>query len=440
MNLAKPNVILLAAAVLLAVPTWLQLSSDAESFKDIARIPLLFDGFTSDNVGQILIGQPKKEQPPPDPKQPDQKRPIAYDQLHIAKTDKGFVFGNLVAGDLIGAPVSKERVEADVFAHLRAIRIDRDVLVQPSATPEQLVQYGLDEAQAFVIKAVDTIGQNVVAEVLVGKDASAGQTGTEMVRGVFVRKRDSNDVVLYEFEKGWRRDVQQDLWLDKVLARPEPEKVRRLSIRNAATAGTTFTFERKDNKASWTAVEPPADVGALRQSEVEALLQRLRWIAVQDYRLPLQRAGNLQTLGLVPPQIEIVLGLRDGEQDREIKLSVGSKVEGKNEFYLHCSESAFLMTWPAGTVTPFELDVKAQLFDPAQPAEGPKPGEDKKPGEVKEEQESGEVKKAEQTGEVKKEEKPAEAKPGEAKKAEQPGAAKPGEVKKGDKEVKKIGG
>ena len=392
MNLARQNAILLAAAVVLAVPTWLQLSSDAETFTDVARIPLLFDGFTSDNVGQIFIGQPKKEQPPPDPRQPDQKPAIAYDQLHIQKNDKGFVFGPLVPGDLVGAPVNKDRVEMDVFAHLRAIRIDRDVLVQPNATPEQLAQYGLDEARAFVIKAVDAGGQNVVAEVLVGKDASTGQTGTEMVRGVFVRKRDSNDVVLYEFDKGWRRDVQQDQWIDKVLARPEPEKVRRISIRNAATAGTTFTFERKDNKASWTAVEPPAGLGALRQSEVESLLQRLRWIAVQDFRLPLQRAGNLQTLGLVPPQIEIALGIRDGEQDKEIKLSVGNKVEGKNEFYLVCSEVAFLLTWPAGTVTAFELDVKTQMFDPAQPVEGVKPGEDKKDEAKKEDDKAAEKK------------------------------------------------
>ena len=32
MNLARQNLILLAAAALLAVPTWLQLSSDAETF------------------------------------------------------------------------------------------------------------------------------------------------------------------------------------------------------------------------------------------------------------------------------------------------------------------------------------------------------------------------------------------------------------------------
>ena len=376
MNLSKQNIVLFVAAAVLAVPTWLQRSREAETFTDVGRIPLLFDGFTSDNVGQVLLAQPKKEQPPADPQNPDQKRPTAYDQLHLQRTDKGFVFGPAVPGDLVGAPVSKDRVEADIFPHLRAIRVDRDVLVQPAASPEQLAQYGLDEAHAFVIKAVDATGKNVVAELLVGKDAGAGQTGTEMVRGVFVRKSDSTDVVLYEFDKGWRRDVQQELWLDKVLARPAPETVRRLSIRNAATAGVTFTFERKDNKAAWTAVEPPADVGALRQTEVETLLQRLRYIAVQDYRLPMQRVSNLQTLGLVPPQIEIVLGLHEGDHDRDLKLAVGGKVDDKNEYYLTSSESTFLMTWPAGMVTAFEVDVKKQMFDPAQPVEGPR--DDKK--------------------------------------------------------------
>ena len=42
MNLAKMNVVLLVAAVALAVPTALQLRSDAETFVDMGSIPLLF--------------------------------------------------------------------------------------------------------------------------------------------------------------------------------------------------------------------------------------------------------------------------------------------------------------------------------------------------------------------------------------------------------------
>ena len=37
---------------------------EADAFVDIGDIPLLFDGFTSDNVGSIVLGQPKDEQPP----------------------------------------------------------------------------------------------------------------------------------------------------------------------------------------------------------------------------------------------------------------------------------------------------------------------------------------------------------------------------------------
>ncbi|MEO6595511.1 MAG: DUF4340 domain-containing protein [Planctomycetota bacterium] len=381
MNLSKQNVALLVVAVALAVPTFLQLRGEAEIFKDIATIPLLFDGFSSDNTGQILMGKPKAEQPPADPQNPDQKRPIAYDQMLLQRTDKGWAFAPIVGQppiDLAGAPVNKDRVEADVFAHLRTIRIDRDTLVQPNATPDQLAELGLDEAHAFVFKLIDTTGKIVVADLLVGREAGAGQTGTEAVRGVFVRKTDSTDVVLYEFDKGWRRDVLPDQWLDKVLAKVEPDKIQRFSIRNAATNGMTFDFERKDGKASWQAVDPSVPVGAVRQTEVEALLQRMRWMSAADFRTPLARSGNLAALGLSPPQIEFEMTVLEGGQNRVIKFAVGNKVDGKNEYYLTSSESQFLMTWPAGYVTAFEVDVKAAWFDPAPPAANKPPDEDDK--------------------------------------------------------------
>ena len=382
MSLSKSNVVLAVLAAALAVPTVLQLQKDRATFVDAGRVPLLFDGFTADNVGRLRLRAPKKEQPAADPQNPQPKQ-VAYDEVVFAKTDKGWLFAE---GDLQLAPVSKERIETDVMAHLRAIRADRETLVVANATTAQLEKYGLDEAHAFVVQAVDTTGRVVVAELLVGNDAGGGQAGTDAVRGVFVRKSESTDVVLYELERGWLRSVQTEYWLDKVLAKLDPDRIHRFAIRNAATAGTTFTFARLDGKASWSAIEPPAGTGAVRQGEIEALVQRLRWIAAQDFRMPMQRAGNPVQLGLQPPQIEIEMVVRDGERDRTIKLAVGNRVEGKNEYYLTSNESAFLMTWPSGTVTPFELDVRAQLFDPAAPpAEVPpveKPGE-KKDGDDK---------------------------------------------------------
>ncbi|MBX3463019.1 MAG: DUF4340 domain-containing protein [Planctomycetes bacterium] len=368
MNLAKSNLFLVVAAGVLAVPTVLQWQREAEVFTDVSRIPLLFDGFTAENVGQVLLAQPKGEPPPAEPQHPDQKRPVAYDQLLLVRADKGFQLGAL-SGDRAGAPVLRDRVERDVFAHLRAIRADRETLVQPNATPEQLAAFGLDEGHAFLVRALDVAGKNVVAELFVGRDAGAGQTGTEAVRGLFVRKVDSTDVVLYEPEQGnWRRDVDENQWLDRVLLRLEPDKVRRLSIRNTATGGATFAFVRPEGKASWQAVEAPPEVGAVRQGEVEALLQRLRFVAVQEFRLPLARATNLAQLGLQPPAIELELRLQEDGNERVVSFAVGGQVEGRNEYYLTSSESAFLMTWAAGSVTPFELDVRSQLFDPAPTA------------------------------------------------------------------------
>ena len=372
MNLMRSNLVLAGIALVLAVPTGLQLAADADTFVDVGNIPLLFDGFTVDNVGQLLLAMPKKEQPPVDPANPQQVPKVVYDQIVLQKTDKGWVLAAVQGQDLAGAPVNKERVESDVLLHLRSIRADRDALVQPNATPAQLKDYGLDETQAFVVRAIDPTGLNSVAELLVGHDAGAGQTGTEAVRGVFVRKRDSSDVLLYELDTGWLRSVQQDQWLDRMLAKLDVDKVTKLVVRNAASGPQPFTFQKLDGKSSWTAVEPPAGLGALRQSEVEALVQRFRWIQVQDFKQSLQRTPNLAALGLQPAQSEFELVVREGERDRTIKLSVGNKVDDKNEFYLLCTEVPFLLTWPAGTVASFELDVKAQLFDPVAPVAPPK--------------------------------------------------------------------
>ena len=379
MNLMRSNFVLAGIAAVLLVPTGLQLAADADTFVDVGNIPLLFDGFTVDNVGQLLLAQPKKEQPPADPANPQQPPKIAYDQLLLQKTDKGWALAQ--GAELAGAPVSKERVESDVLQHLRGIRADRDALVQPNATPAQLKEFGLDEAQAFVVRAIDPTGLTAVAELLVGRDAGVGQTGTEAVRGVFVRKRDSTDVLLYELEKGWLRSVQHDQWLERMLAKLDVDKVTKLVVRNAASGAQPITFQKLDGKSSWTAIEPPAGLGAVRQSEVEALVQRFRWIQAQDFKQSLQRTPNLAVLGLQPPQSEFELVVREGDRDRTIKLSVGNKVDDKNEFYLLCNEVPFLLTWAAGTVASFELDVKAQLFDPAAP-DAPKPP-DVKPGDGK---------------------------------------------------------
>ncbi len=363
MSLTKSNLALGAVCLVLAVPTLLQLSSEVEDFVDVGRIPLMFDGFTADNVGSIVLGMPKEDQPAPPPggKQPG----VQYDQLAFKLIDRGWVISQVgrTVAELAGAPAMKTKIETDVFEHVRSIRRAPETLVQPDATDEQLAEYGLDDAHAFVVRCVDRAGKTAVAELLVGKDASQWGRGTESVNGVFVRQRGSNDVVLYEWLKPWRRSVEVGDWIDRALFRLEPDKVRKLTIRNSSSGKRAFTFTRPQNQSRWEA-EGADDLGALRQSEVEGLVQRLRYVQAQAYERKLARAGDMQALGLFPPQVEVQLTVEDGRETRELQLQVGGRVPGRNEHYLTCSESEFLMTWPASMITRFELDIAQRLFDP----------------------------------------------------------------------------
>ncbi|MCR9243975.1 MAG: DUF4340 domain-containing protein [bacterium] len=381
MNLVKSNIFLLVVVVVLAVPTGMQLVSDSESFVDYARIPLMFDGFSPENVAKVQIAVPKAEQPAPDPRRPNQKPGIAYDQLVLQRAERGWSVAQVpgAPNPLAGAPASKQRVEVDIFEHLLKIRSDKETLIQANATEEQLAEYGLDDATATVIQAYAKETNQLVVSLCVGTDASDQLAGTAGVKGVFVRKKDSTDVVLYEFEKGWRRDIATDQWVDRVLLKVTPESVTRFALSNGATKGELVVFERSQNEAAWTCKNPPAGRGAVRQAEVEAALGRLRWISVNEFRRPLQQAGNLAVLGLLPGDIRFEITYRDGQEERTARFTVGKKVDDEqNVHYFQSSEVPFLMTWPAALATALELDIAQAWFDPDAPpakAGDPKTGD-----------------------------------------------------------------
>ncbi|MCA8948291.1 MAG: DUF4340 domain-containing protein [Planctomycetes bacterium] len=376
MNFAKANIALLVVTAALAVPTGMQLWSDAESFVDYSRIPLMFDGFTPENVGTILIAKPKseEEQPKPNPQKPDQKVAVAYDQLLIQRSDKGWAIGQApgVPSKLAGAPVNTQRVETDVFDHLGKIRVDQQTILQAAATEEQLAEYGLDEKSATVVRVTDPTGQNVLAALYIGASANEKLKGSEGVNGIFVRAANSTDVVLYEFERPWRLGVETDQWLERVLLKLSPEAITRFSLANAASQGKPIVLSRAEGTAAWTCDAPPAGRGAVRQAEVEGVIGRLRWISVQEFRMRIEQASNLALLGIQPPDIAFELTFKDGDSERTAKFQVGKHVDGdENVFYFASSEAPFLMTWPAGMVTPLEVDVAQNWFDPSGPPPAP---------------------------------------------------------------------
>jgi len=371
MNMMTRNAVLGVICLVLAVPTYLQLNADADTFVELDRVPLMFRGFTSDNAGSILLALPKSEQPKqPDNADPAQPRPVAYDQLLLQSVDGKWRVGQLpkqASSRFAGAPVMKQRVESDVFHHLRMIRNDPATFVQSNATEEQLAKYGLDDEHAFLIRVFDKSGKTALAELMVGDDSSVGRTGEEAVRGVFVRQRGSNDVVLYEWQKPWRRSVDTEEWLDRVLVRVEPDKVRKLTLRNSGSGGKRFVFAREPGKAMWACTVGGEDLGAVRQAEIEGLTQRFRYMAVESFDRPLKNAGDMQALGLFPPSIEVAIVVDQGGTEQEIRMAIGKQVPGRNVYYLTCSQSPFdqfVLTWPGSLVTHFDLDIAQRLFDP----------------------------------------------------------------------------
>ncbi len=370
MNMMSRNAVLGVVCLVLAVPTFLQLNSEADTFVDLDRIPLMFRGFTSDNVGSVLLALPKAEQPEqpqnPNPNQPQPKQ-IAYDQLLLKSVDGKWRVGQLPqqASTLFGgAPVLKPRVESDVFHHLRMIRNDPATFVQSNATDEQLQKYGLDDEHAYLIRVIDKTGKTALAELLVGDDSSVGRSNEEAVRGVFVRQRGSRDVVLYEWQKPWRRSVDTAQWLDRVLTRVEPDKVRKLTLKNAWSGGKSFVFAREPGKAMWLCQAGGEELGAVRQAEIEGLTQRFRYLSVQGFERPLNNAGDMKAFGLFPAAIEISFVVDEGGIEKEIRIAVGERAEGRPGYYMTCSLVPFVMTWSSSLVTAFELDIAQRLFDP----------------------------------------------------------------------------
>jgi hypothetical protein len=380
MNVAKSNLILAVAAVVLAVPTALSLRGERELFKDVAIVPKLFEGFTPDNVGVVVLGEPKANQPAAPagqtPADPNQKKQVERDLLQIVRTDKGWGLGQ-GAGDITGAPVDQKRVEDDVMKHLSEIRADRESLVVADATDEQLAQYNLTEEKAMLLQVFDRtpLQPQQIAALFVGKNSNEGKAGTEGVQGVFVRRADSRDVVLYEVPY-WRRDVKHELWLDKKILQAEPDKVLKIAWKNQAGGGQEIVLQRKkEANATWECPAPPPEVGPLKQMEVEQFVQRLRYVFAQEYKRPLQ-ASNLKELGLASPLVTVAVTLKEGEAERTVTMNFGTKVDGKNEVYAQVGENPFLLTFPQHMTAPFERDPK-ELFEPPV---SPAPGEQKAGG------------------------------------------------------------
>ncbi len=353
----KSNVILAIVALLLAIPTGLTVWSERAVFTDVAELQLLFPGFTRANVRGVGISSPVR----------DENGQIARDEkgepkrsiTQFVRTDRDWV---IAEEPLKGAPVRDDRIFERVLQHVEAIRRDEEALVLSDGTPEQLARYGLSPEEAIEVRCVDAQGR-MLAELMIGKDASAGRVGADVVRGFFVRARDSSDVVLYE-QNYWVLDTDPQQWCDRNPLRFAVDDALRVHVK--APKGEVV-FRRAGREApDWTMERGPDDVGAVRNAEVRALLQTIASFNVQDYQQRLPQDGSADTLlaehGLIAPKIFAEVELADG---RKLRFDVGRQVPGKNEYWIRISSIEFLLTAGDWVVTRFDRDPE-QYFDPAK--------------------------------------------------------------------------
>lgn len=359
----RSDIILGLAAAALAVPTTLSYMADAAVFTSYTDIPLMFPGFTEEQVNVVTMRRPKASTQglPGTTGTPGETE---YDTLTFVKrNNRWVVFG----GDMNGAPIVEQMLDERVFQHMKRVRVDPEAIIFPDADPDILRENHLTAATAFDISCQVQLPTNVqgqsnveiLAELLIGKEARDGSYAQGTVPGFLVKKSDNNDIVLYDVPF-WERPMEVNAWIDQNVHKFAGDTTVSFSLKNAL--GEAVFERRPGSQFTWDAVVKPANVGAVRQGEVATMITRYSQILGVTLIGP--TAGqDLVARGLQPPLAEVSATLEDGSVH---SIKIGMKVEGKNEYYALSGGLDFLRTIPAWAVDNFLKDPR-ELFDPPRP-------------------------------------------------------------------------
>lgn len=353
----RANWVLFLIALVLAIPTVLTLRSERVAFASFEDSQLLLAGFTRANVRAFGISVPRFDARGELVR--DERGQALRSVSQFARTNDGWMLADV--GAFSGIPVPEEMVFDRVLRHLESIRRDEKALVAVDASPAELARYGLDEEHAVEIRCVDGQG-NMLAELLVGKDASAGRLDPNAVRAFFVRTRDSSDVVLYE-QDHWLLDPTPATWFDKKpldIAVDEVVRVRLLGPRGE--------FEVRRNGRDdwdWQKTIGPEEAGAPFAAEIRGLIQAIAGLEIADYREPVAQLtadpAVLSQRGLSDPMIRAEVELADGTSH---VVDVGFRLGSSNEYWLRISTVGFVMTVGDWMVSRLDRDPMA-YFGPA---------------------------------------------------------------------------
>lgn len=353
----KTNLILFVLALLLAIPVTLTVRAERANFTEIEDIPLLFDGFNKASVAFLRVSQGWND--PVDPKNPppEPQKPVESVLVRREPGDKW----SLADGDLAGLKVRTEMVDL-VLDNVGRVRRDERSVLRAGASAEEIAQFGLDKAQGVLIAAYD-VNQRLLAELVVGKDVSGGQWGKDVVAGRFVRAKDKESVLVYEVES-WRLGVDRNEWVDKAVYRVDPTKVVGFAFDNPK--GSFEVTKPRADVVEWTRKRGPDGTAAVRQGEMQTLIQKVTYVDAVSVLSQLQPAVlkakglDLAQIGLEPPEHAITLTLEGGDT---VDLKIGRKLEGKNELYALSNRLPFLFTIADWALAPIDSADPKGLFD-----------------------------------------------------------------------------
>lgn len=359
----KINFLLFVVAVLLAIPSYLTLQGERARFTEIKDVPLLFDGFNAKAVAFLRVSKGWPEQAQGQQQQPEQK-PVPELVFQRTAADKWALAQMPVNGDLQGMVVLTPKIDSDLLDHLGRIRRDERAVLRPKATPEEIKQFGLDREQGYLIAAFDA-QQRLLAELVVGKDVSAGQWGQNVVRGRYVRAKANDSVLVYETDF-WNPSTEVNDWLDLKVFQVDVNKLIGFKLFNP-TAKEPVEFNKdKPTAPEWRVVKQPEGTFDLKQGDLGMLLPKVSFVQARRVLAPLNptvlvaKGLGLDKIGLEPAEYSVTYTLEGGDT---CVLEVGRKLEDKNEYYARSNKLPFLFTVGDELIPGLGSDVKGLFVE-----------------------------------------------------------------------------
>jgi hypothetical protein len=158
-----------------------------------------------------------------------------------------------------------------------------------------LAEYGLDKP---MVTAKVMVGDTPLPAILVGKTTPVGAN-------TYVKKADSNQVVLTSSSLRSSLDKQAKDLRDKSIVSFEDAEVRKVAIEGE---GKNIVLAQKDNQ--WRVEEPAAY--AADSVAIRNFLSTLRSLRAVDF--PAEQAADAAQYGLDKPRLKIVLTVADGAE------------------------------------------------------------------------------------------------------------------------------